>query len=79
MDYAQNNKFKNVLAFCILMGNEKILTKSPDYIMEKFDRYIGTGRPDQWNWGLDADNHRLLDIYVATWLGRKSDGEQNKK
>lgn len=65
-----NSNFLNILAFCILMGNEKILTKSPDYILEKFERYIGDvsdAYGEEWRWGLDSNNMALLIEYHKTW------------
>lgn len=66
-------KFKNLLAFLILMGNEKVLTKTPDYIIEKFERYTRlelddvTGN-DTASWGLDRENNMRFHKYCETWL-----------
>ena len=61
------NKFKNLIAFCVLMeNNEGILKKSPDYVIEKFNRYIGQDL-DEFNWGLDVNNKRKLEAYMFAW------------
>jgi hypothetical protein len=59
---------KNIVAFCVLMGNEKILTKSPAYIMEKFKRYCNSDNPDEWKWGLDNYNTDTLNDWIKKWL-----------
>lgn len=69
------NKFKCILAFCILMGNEKVLDKSPDYILEKFDRYVESGAPDAYNWGLDGKNTQTFNAYLAQWFPKKDADE----
>jgi len=62
------HKFLNILAFCVLMGNEKVLTKSPDYILEKFNRYIGNAKEqDEFMWGLDDHNRKIMDKYFVKW------------
>jgi len=60
--------FLNVLAFIVLMQN--MGTKSPDYIMEKFRRYILSDRPDEFQWGLDGPNSRKLVDYIFRWFGK---------
>lgn len=70
------NQFKNLLAFLILMGNEQILGRSPDYILEKLSRYAGevnTPDTDEWRWGLDSNNQRLFDDYLTLWVNRQED------
>lgn len=64
-----SNKFKNVLAFCILMGDKKVLTKSPDYILEKYERYCSTeyNDRDDYLWGLDNTNKSIFQEYLDTW------------
>lgn len=50
------------------MGNEKVLTKSPDYILEKFNRYIGNAKEqDEFMWGLDDHNRKIMDKYFVKW------------
>lgn len=67
------DKFLNVLAFCIVMGNAQLLGKSPDYITEKLERYMGwndkgpiTAKP-MWRWGLDAANTGIFNEYLRRW------------
>lgn len=63
---------KNIVAFCILMENDEgILGKSPDYIMEKFKRYCLSERKDEWQWGLDMNNQRILKEWEDKWLKNK--------
>ena len=58
---------KNLVAFCILMQNgEGIVSKSPEYILEKFNKYLDSNNPT-WYWGLDADNKNILSNYIARW------------
>lgn len=68
---AVDSYFKNILAFTILMGGERILTKSPDYLLEKFGRYIGSMSPsvgEAWQGGLDSDNRHFFDTYMQKWF-----------
>lgn len=66
----QQEAFKRILAFCILMENGKgIIDKSPDYIMEKFQRYISSPSvSNEYEWGLDSNNREKLINYIATWV-----------
>lgn len=67
-----NNEFFNLIAFCILMeNNEGILCKSPDYILEKFSRYVGNEN-DEYKWGLDDINTQKLDDYLLKWVNQIS-------
>lgn len=61
------NEFQNLIAFCILMEYQnEILDKSPDYVLEKFNRYIGN-KEDAFNWGLDQNNQLKLAQYLHRW------------
>lgn len=63
------NLFKNLLVFLILMGGEEVLTKSPSYILEKYIRYTGVeAREDEYKWGLDSKNKKLLKKYIDAWF-----------
>jgi hypothetical protein len=63
------NQLINLIAFCILMENrEGILGKSPDYIQEKFFRYVNKD-DDSYLWGLDSENKKKLREYIECWLG----------
>lgn len=57
---------EKIVAFCILMQNgDGIITKAPDYIMEKFNRYI---RYDEHPvGGLDAGNSKLFIDWRNKW------------
>ena len=58
----ENNEFKNIVAFCILMQNgEGIMSKAPQYIKEKFDVCMNDGRP------LDSKNQHIYQKYLETW------------
>jgi len=63
------NKIKNIIAFCILMeNNDGILGKSPDYVLEKFKRYIEGNEEDGYEWGLDMNNKLKLTEYINKWI-----------
>lgn len=59
-------KVKNIVAFLVLMKGD-IWDKSPDYIMEKFNRYCLSERDDEYLWGLDADNAQRLHVWRLKW------------
>lgn len=65
------NQFKNLLAFCILMGGGRVITKSPDYILEKYGRYVGhgdeIGKDGFYRWGLDHVNQGTFLGYLDLW------------
>lgn len=66
MDKAQ---LLNMVAFCVLMQNQEgIIGKSPDYILEKFDRYCMHADPLEYKWGLDASNQNKLSTWANRWL-----------
>lgn len=61
------NQFRNLIAFCVLMeSGEGIRDKSPDYVMEKFERYVGK-ESSEWQWGLDFLNQNKLAQYLKDW------------
>ncbi len=65
----ENNNLKNLVAFCILMENGSgIVDKSPDYILEKFRRYVQNPRDDEHKWGLDQPNNLKLELWAIRWL-----------
>lgn len=71
MDKTKENQLINLVAFCILMENDDgILGKAPDYIKEKFGRYVGKD-DDSYYWGLDSDNAEKLNKYGEKWLKTK--------
>ena len=68
----ETNQLKNIVAFCILMEyRDGILFKSPEYIVEKFERYCETKNEDQTGWGLDHTNRTKLSDWIDRWLERK--------
>ena len=61
-------QLKNVVAFAILMESEGgILSKSPDYIEEKFSRYCHLNLGDRSEWGLDGSNKLKLAEWLEQW------------
>ena len=61
-------KFINLITFCILMeGGKGITDKSPDYVMEKYNRYVKSEREDEFKWGLDGGNKGKLFSYIVKW------------
>lgn len=67
---------KNIVAFCILMeNNDGVLSKSPDYIEEKFQRYCTSTDKDLIPWGLDYSNRVKLEMWVTKWLERNKNGK----
>lgn len=72
MDKQTEIELLNIVAFAILMENDKgILNKSPDYIMEKFQRYC-QGQGIQYDWGLDLDNQSKLIKWIKRWMKNKT-------
>lgn len=62
---------RNLVAFLVLMENGNgVVDKSPDYIMEKFQRYCGKD-DDSLMSGLDSDNKRKLTEWCERWLQPK--------
>lgn len=68
------DQFLNILAFQVLMAGEDapafLANKAPEYMIEKWERYIKVLPPDgpAWEWGL----HPILrcgafDPYVERW------------
>lgn len=65
----------NLVAFCVLMENKSgIVGKSPDYIMEKYRRYVMSNIVDEWKGGLDAQNERKLQLWLVRWGVNKKGG-----
>lgn len=64
-------KLLDIVAFCILMQDEGrggVLGKSPDYILEKYNRYCKSKKTNNWMWGLDLHNHLQLKLWSNKWL-----------
>jgi hypothetical protein len=71
----EKTQFLNIVAFAILMENGKgVLDKAPDYVLEKFNRYIKEKSEEkEWEWGLDAHNKFKLLKYVQKWIKPKEE------
>lgn len=80
-NYLINEKFKNILAFVVLMAGDKTLAHSPDYILEKFYRYAGSDsgiEDDSYKWGLDSRNNLIWKEYINKWFDKNNNkGVQN--
>lgn len=62
-----NYQIKNIVAFAILMENDQgVISKSPDYILEKFERYC-LKQEDKHSWGLDGPNRIKLNEWIKLW------------
>lgn len=62
------NSFKNILTFCILMENgDGIMDKSPSYIEEKFKKYCIHNKDESYLWGLDSKNAIKFERYIKKW------------
>lgn len=60
------NELLNLVAFCIVMQNGSgIIDKSPDYVVEKYNRYMRPG--PEWMWGLDAKSADKLAQWEKKW------------
>lgn len=67
------SKIINIVAFCALMENTGgVMDKSPDYILEKFNRYCTSNR-DEVPWGLDSMRKRIVSDWCKKWLGKAYD------
>ena len=78
-------EFRNLLAFLVLMqGGDGLMKKSPEYILEKFHRYVGQDLPE-WKWGMDVYNIRTFKAYVFMWTkhlnfnDKQNDQENNQE
>ena len=73
-------KLQNLIAFCALMeADGGIIDKSPDYVAEKFMRYVGSMREDEWLWGLDMSNQELVNQWFLKWTKRDAKKELLEK
>lgn len=69
----KNEKVANILAFlAILFGENDELTKiimdfHPDYIIEKYERYILSGI-SEYEWGVHTLlMQRMVKVYIKKW------------
>lgn len=67
------DKVKNIMAFLSILFGEKwecmkeIIDMPPDYIIEKFERYVLSTRPGS-DWGLHPQlRTQVFDIYCEKW------------
>ncbi len=72
-DLSKPEKVANIIAFLLLIFNEdykaleKIMNFSPDYIIEKFERYVLSSR-QEWPWGMHPVlRNGLFQAYVDAW------------
>lgn len=66
-------KFKNVIAFAILMENDQgILSKSSEYVKEKFNRTIVEEHEDP-KLMLDAENRIKFNNWFVKWDASEDD------
>ncbi len=66
-------KVKNIFAFLSILFNQKheclgeIMNMPPDYIIEKFERYVLSTRPES-DWGLHPSlRATIFDRYCKKW------------
>lgn len=58
----------NIVAFCALMQNtEGVVSKSPDYILEKFEKYA-MQEGVAYHWGLDRERQDVVREWAKKWL-----------
>ena len=64
-------QFKNLLAFLFIMSNgSEIFSKSPDYIIEKANRYLDVKNirdEEEFYWGLHPALKKAYDAYCEQW------------
>lgn len=66
------NQFKNILCFLAILTGETpvaLTDYAPEYVLEKYFRYISALPPDddRWQWGLHPTLRRVLDGYLIKW------------
>lgn len=69
----KDQKVNNILSFLAIVFGEshlwhdEIMNFTPDYLIEKFERYIKSSRYEA-SWGIHpALRHATLDRYCAKW------------
>lgn len=66
------HKLLNIVAFASLMENEGgIVDKSPNYILEKFQRFCESPYLDNWKTGLDKKNRDKVRKWANKWFTNK--------
>ena len=79
-EYLKNNynitedQFKNLLCFLIIITNEHsriLLGLSPDYILDKYHRYVNNiasiQNSNDYNWGTHPMLHEITKEYHEKW------------
>lgn len=68
------NQFCNLLAFNVILSNSKyILELDPDYLIEKYERYIGDPEQivdkDEWKYGgiHEVLRKEIIEPYFEKW------------
>jgi len=65
---AIDGKLLNIVGFlAIMQGHGGLMTKSADYIWEKYRRFCATPDSEAYKWGLDSDNTALLQAWQKRW------------
>ena len=73
----ENIKLLNIVAFALLMENgEGLMSKSPNYVLEKFNKYALSDEI-AFMWGLDHANSQRLRLWADKW-GLASIPEEKK-
>lgn len=67
-----SDQFKNLLVFLVLIGGEgspDLLDMHPEYILEKYYRYVNAPLPtgEGWRWGLHPGLRQVFDEYCLRW------------
>lgn len=67
---------QQLIKFCVLMENGNgIIDKSPDYVLEKFERCKMENDPDLLLSGLDSINRMKVLNWLMKWGIENRDGE----
>lgn len=63
------NRLINILVFCYQLSGDSIINSSPDYIIEKFERYIGQDSLLSINkkLGLSNEIKEFISEYFKKW------------
>lgn len=64
-------RLRNIVAFCVLMENNRgIVGKSPEYITEKFVRYV-LDQEETKGEGIDNINLKKFNLWIEKWDDRE--------
>lgn len=70
-DQERRVKLINLICFFVLIENDNgIMSKSPDYLMEKYNRYLANGFYQEGGtiYGLDKYNTEKVRDYIKKWM-----------